>query len=187
MVKESIIPTGNSFLPGTSKTYLQQIRTKETDNKAAARLLAYSKRKDGMSIRQIGSALEMPYSTIRDWLVRAVQLGLTGRYDESRPGAQCKLNEEQLGQLREELIAGPRSCGFESGVWTAPLVVQHVSRTYGVEYAVTSMRQLMHRVGFSCRKPRPRHPKSASKPQIKAFKKKPDAQPYTTQRKDIRY
>ena len=175
MAKESIIPAGSSFLSGTSKTYLQQCRQKETDSKAAGRLLVYIKRKEGMSIRQICRSLEMPYSTIRDWLVRAVHLGLSGRYDEVRPGVRCKLDENQLVQLRAELIAGPRSCGFESGVWTAPLVVQHVGRTYGVEYAVTSMRQLMHRMGFSCRKPRPRHPESASKSQIKAFKKKPDA------------
>ena len=163
MVKESIMPAGNMFLSGTSKTYLQQIRTKETDSKAASRLLVYIKRKEGMSIRQICGALEMPYSTIRDWLVRAVHLGLSGRYDEARPGAQCKLNDRQLAQLSAELIAGPRSCGFESGVWTAPLVVQHVGRTYGVEYAVTSMRQLMHRNGFFMQKAKTKTPKISLK------------------------
>ena len=176
MEKESsIMPAGSMFLPGTSKTCLQQIQRKETDPKAARRLLVFLRRKEGMSIRQICAVMNMPYTTVRNWLVRAVQLGLSGRYDEARPGAQCKLNDRQLAQLRQELISGPRSCGFESGVWTAPLAMVHVRRRYGVQYAEGGMYDLLRRIGFSSRKPRPRHPKSASKSQIKAFKKKPDA------------
>ena len=181
-----IIPSGGRFMRGISKTYLQQCHRTEKDPKARDRLLAYAMRKDGLSIRQIGARLNRPYSTIRDWLVRAVGRGMMGRYDEARPGPPCKLDAAQLARLVDELTAGPRSCGFESGVWTAPLVVEHVRRRYGVRYAVTSMYDLLRRIGFSCKKPRPKHPKSASKSQIKAFKKKLGLQPDTTQEKDTR-
>ena len=136
----------------------------------------YAMRKDGLSIRQTGARLNRPYSTIRDWPVRAaVGRGMMGRHGEAGPGPPCKPDAAQLARLVDELIAGPRSCGFESGVWTAPLVVRHVKETYGVEYADRGMYDLLHRIGFSCRRPRPRHPKSASESQIRAFKKKPDA------------
>ena len=97
MTKSSTMPAGSRFLPGASKTYLQQIRAKETGHKAADRLLAYIKRKEGMSIRQICGILDMPYSTVRDWLVRAVQLGPAGRHDRARPGACAGSARRSLG------------------------------------------------------------------------------------------
>lgn len=172
MVKKSGIPTGSEFLPGTSKKYLQEARKREADPKAANRLLAYIKRKERMSIRRIGSTLELPYSTVRGWLVRAVRDGIAGRYDEQIPGRPCKLDERQLEQLKEDLTAGPQACGFGSGVWTAPLVVIHVRKKYGVEYVQRGMYDLLVRLGFSCRKPRPRHPDSASESEREEFKKK---------------
>jgi len=41
-----------------------------------------------------------------------------------------------------------------------------------VEYRTVSMYDILHRLGFSCRKPRPKHPESASEPGKRAFKKK---------------
>ena len=123
-------------------------------------------------MRYIGNILNKPYSTIRDWLVRAMQLGVEGRYDILNDGAPCKLNPEQIEQLRADLIAGPRSCGFESEVWIAPLVIAHVSKKFGVQYSQQGTYDLLHRMGFSCKKPRPRHPNAASRQKMTAFKKK---------------
>jgi len=119
----------------------------------------------------IAASLNKPYSTIRDWLGRAVKNGLGGIYDETSPGATCKLTPRQLEQLRADLIAGPDRCGFASSLWTAPLLAAHVRKRFGVEYAVVSIYDILHRMGFSSRRPRPRHPKAASKSVQTAFKK----------------
>ena len=170
--EKSTIPTGNDFLPKTRINYLRKMHKNESDHKVAKKLLVYIKRKEGMSIRQICGALEMSYTTVRNWLRRAVIDGLAGRHAKKIPGRPCWLDQEQLEQLREELISGPQACGFDSGVWTAPLAVEHVRRRYGIQYADRSMYDLLVKLGFSCRKPRPRHPKSASEEEKKEFKKK---------------
>jgi len=51
-------------------------------------------------------------------------------------------------------------------------VAEHVRRRFGVEYRTVSMYDILHRLGFSWRKPRPKHPKSASESAKRAFKKK---------------
>jgi len=84
--EESSIPAGKHFLPGTTAESMRAKHRDEEDPKAAERLLAYIMRKKGMSIRQICAALNRPYSTVRDWLVRAVQAGVGGRYDIAIPG-----------------------------------------------------------------------------------------------------
>ncbi len=88
-----------------------------------------------MSVYAIAASLNKPYSTIRDWLGRAVRDGLGGIYDETRPGATCKLTPGQMEQLRADLIAGPDRCGFASSLWTAPLLAAHIRKRFGVEYA----------------------------------------------------
>jgi len=47
-----------------------------------------------------------------------------------------------------------------------------LDRRFGVEYRTVSMYDILHRLGFSWRKPRPKHPKSASESAKRAFKKK---------------
>jgi len=170
--EESSIPAGRDFLPGNTAESMRAKRLEEADPKAAERLLVYAMRKEGKSIRQICAALNRPYSTVRNWLVRAVQAGVGGRYDIVNPGTPGRLDAAQLGQLKADLIAGPQSCGLESGAWTARLVAEHVRRRFGVEYRTVSMYDILHNMGFSWRKPRPKHPKSASESAKRAFKKK---------------
>lgn len=173
-MKHSSIPAGRKFLPGVSAVRLREMYREEKDPKARERLQAYIMRKEGkgLSIRKICTALNKPYSTIRNWLVRAMDSGIVGRYDIVNKGAPCKLSDKQMKQLRADLEAGPRECGFESGVWTAPLVIAHARKRFGVQYSNQGMYNLLHRMGFTCRKPRPRNPGAASSQKVAAFKKK---------------
>ena len=105
---------------------------KEGDPKAAARLLAYMHRKQGRSIRAICGMPGEPYSTVRGWPVRAVQVGVSGRHGIRNKGAPAKLDPAQTGQLRADLVAGPGECGSGSCTWTAPLIIGHVRKRFGV-------------------------------------------------------
>ena len=183
-IEYSAIPAGDKFLPGTSKAYLCRCHREESDPNVRERLLAFIMRKDGMAIRPICDALNRPFSTVRNWLIRAVQLGVTGRYGEVRRGSECRLDPSQLARLRTELIAGPRACGFESGIWTCRIAVEHVRKRYGIQYRERGMWDLLGRLGFSSRKSRSRHPKAASKRSMDAFKKKPGAVPDITPQKN---
>ena len=163
--------TGDEFMTGTTIEQLQDLHKKEKNANAAYRLLACIHRKSGMMLYDIAKMLNKAPSTVHTWLVRMNERGPEGRYHNKHPGAACKLNPEQLASLKKDLIEGPKAGGFESGVWTAPLLVEHVKRKYGVQYEDSGMIRLLHRMGFSCRKPRPRHPKAATKEEIEDFKK----------------
>ncbi len=56
-----------------------------------------------------------------------------------------------MEQLCADLIAGPDKCGFASSLWTVPLLAAHVRKRFGVEYAVVSIYDILHRMGFSRR------------------------------------
>ena len=59
----------------------------EKDRKAKFRLLVFVMRKDGDAIREIERILLRPYSTIRNWLVRAAEHGLAARTARSATGS----------------------------------------------------------------------------------------------------
>ncbi len=145
---DSMIPIRGKFLPNVSAPSLLERYKNETDSKAAARLMAYIRHKKGDSIRQIAWQLGRGYSTIRDWLIRAMQLGIQGRYDIKRPGTKMWLDAGQLKQVHADLIAGPRSCGLGSEVWAAPLLAVHIKKKYKVDYAVSSVYKILHMPGL---------------------------------------
>ena len=149
MKSKELIPKGMGFLPGTSKSYLLKCHKIETDPKIRDKLMAYALRKDGMSIRNIGKTLNRPYTTINGWLLRAVQLGILGRYEVMQEGRPCRLNSKQFAQLYADIKDGPNKCGFESEVWTCRIIVIHVKKKFGVQYTERGMYNLLDRLNFS--------------------------------------
>ena len=51
------------------------------------------------------------------------------------------------------------------------MIIKHVRRKYSIGYVPRTMQRLIHDMGFSYVKPRPRNPKSASNEEKKTFKK----------------
>lgn len=170
--KKPRLPKGDMFMPDTTIKDMRGTYKKEKNAGAALRLLACIKRKEGHTLRYIGRAINCRFETVGAWLRRMHRLGLKGRYHDKHPGATCKLTPEQLVELKEDLVSGPVKCGFDSGMWTAPMVIIHVRNKFGIQYKSSGMGFLLHRLGFSWRKARPRHPKAASPEQTEEFKKK---------------
>lgn len=110
---------------------------------------------------------------------RAAEHGPGGICDQKRDGPECRLNPGQLGRLRVDLIAGPQKCGFDHGIWAARSAVAHIRKRFGVQCAERGMYDLLNRIGFSSKRPRPRHPGAASEHDKNALKKKLTARPST--------
>lgn len=66
------------------------------------------------------------------------------------------LTGEQLGELAAVVSAGPEAAGYNSGVWTGPMIGDWIQREYGVKYHNHHIPRLLHRLGFSVQRPRKR-------------------------------
>lgn len=164
------LPKGREFMRGVSMRGLKAAYRKETSKKAKMRLLAAVKRKQGKSIDQIASDLEMGRRTVHSWLRRFMERGLQGAHDIKQPGRPRRLTDQQLKNLRKDLIVGPEKFGFSKQLWNTRMVQEHVRRKYKVSYVDRHMRRLLRKMGFSCQKPRPVHHK-ADKCAQERFKK----------------
>ena len=112
---------GYRFMPNASMKKLTRANAKEKNPLAKLRLLACLFRKRGHSIRRICKEMVMPYSTVRDWLVRVQERGMGARFNRRHRGRKCKLPGSLFRTVRKWLNREPKKYGFESGSWQPSL------------------------------------------------------------------
>jgi len=159
------IPSGDAFLPEYTREDLLRIYEKEKDPKAKIRLLAAIHRKKGLTFQKIGQIIEYAPTTLRRWLHRMHKEGIHRRYNKKKPGRPKKLTDEQLNQLRSVVMNSPQAVGLLFVMWTTKLVQDYILKTYNVSYSLRQVRNILHYMGFTCVKPRPRHRKASKKAQ----------------------
>jgi len=186
MARTNQLPKGAQFLGGTSLSRLNKLYKKEDDAKAKLRLLACIKRKQGHTFPEMSSEMNVAPSTLSDWLTRIQKHGLDRRKNKKQEGRPSWMSPEQLAQLKKDLMQNPQTFGFLQSMWTTRMVIQHVQKRYRITYAARSMRKLLTKMGFSPKKPRPFHYRSASESEKKQFKKKQGGSLQDTQNVDMR-
>ena len=98
--------------------------------------------------------LEVTTSCVWRW-VRTYRLGgVEGLRPRKAPGAKPRLSKKQLERLQRWVQRGPEACGFDTGVWTGPLVRDFIKRKFGVNYSVVQVRRILHKLGFSVQYPK---------------------------------
>jgi transposase len=180
-------PIGEAFLPGLSVRRLESLYHSETNSRSKLRLLAAILRKEGKTMGRIADELHVPVGTVHAWLRRLLDGGLKRLHDEHRSGRPSMLDAEELKELRRDLLRGPKANGFDAPFWTTKMVQKHVKRKFGKEYRARGMRDILHRVGFSSKTPRPANAKRASRERVESFKKRPTSSSESTRAGASRY
>lgn len=73
--------------------------------------------------------------------------------------------------LESALLESPQEQGLPFVFWTTKLVQYYIGQQYNISYNPRQVRNILHKMGMTCQKPRPRHLKASEKAQ-KEFKKK---------------
>ncbi len=156
------VGTGEAFLPDVALLELITAYRREPSGRSRDRLQAAVMRKRGKGEGRIARRLGRAQSAVSCWLRRMAAEGIGGRHDRRSPGRPCRLSEGQRGEVRRDLLGEPTECGFERGTWTAGLLAAHILRKFGVRYGRDGALALAHRLGFSVRRARPVHHKTAT-------------------------
>ena len=162
---------GDAFLPGVSVARLKRLIASEKKAKPRTRLLMALHRKKGEGLDGIADACSVPRRTVHGTLRRFQERGLGAAYSIKQTGRPKRLTPEQLRDLKKRLNRSPHAAGFEESFWTTRMVVDLVKKKYHALYTPQWMWNLLRSLGFSCKKPRPRHYKASKKAQ-KEFKKR---------------
>jgi len=113
----------------------------------------------GFTAVQIADKVGCARRTVQQWVYRYRDEGLDGLRERSRPGQPKKLASASEEAFRQRLEAGPTA---GDGVCTlrGKDIQRILAAEFGAKYSLQGVYDLLHRLGFSCLKPRPRHRKN---------------------------
>ena len=142
----------------------------EPDKRLFLRLRAVYLAASGRSAPQISEALGASRRAVQRWIARDYAEGPDALGDRPRPGQPTLLPEGSSEALRQRIDAGPTPA---DGLCTlrAKDIREILRAEFGVAYSLPGVYLLLHRLGYSCLDPRPRHRKS-DPAAAEGFKKK---------------
>jgi transposase len=124
---------------------LEKLHRSLRDKRQADRVKAVIALSKGWSSAQVAEILLFDEKTSRHYFDRYQKGGLEALLDDNYTGAEPKLNEHQISELDAHLE--------EHIFLDAKSVVDHIYKRYGVHYSVSGVTDLLHRLGFSYKKP----------------------------------
>jgi len=134
----------------------------------------------GKTVVAIAKELDTGRSSVYGWLDRYEAGGVDGLKTIKPPGAEPRLSEEQQVELAATIEGGPVAAGYNTGVWTGPMIGDLIRKRFGVGYHNHHIPRLLHRLGFSVQRPRKKLAKADAEAQaywlrtrLPAIKKKP--------------
>jgi len=139
---------------------LRRAAARAKDAKASRRMLALAFVLDGRSRTEAAESCGMERQTLRDWVYRYNEEGLSGLVDRRLPGRTPMLSPEQMSELAAIVETGPDPETDAIGRWRRIDLCDVVERRFGVRVAERTMGSILSRLGFARLSARPRHPQS---------------------------
>jgi transposase len=134
------------FLTTDQRIAYITLHKKSKDKKKADRIKSILMLDKGFSYKEIAELLLLDEMTIRRWHVQYKTKGIKTLLKDNFWGGEAKLNCQQLKEL---------SLHLENHIYhTAKEIVAFVEDTYGVKYSTKGMTKLLHRLGFTYKKPK---------------------------------
>ena len=111
---------------------------------------------EGRRVVDLAVELDVTRGSVNRWLQWYEALGVEGLITATPPGGIPKLTDEQREELVALVEAGPLAAGYQSGVWTGPMIGDLIERRFGVRYHKHNVPRLLHELRFSVQRPRKR-------------------------------
>lgn len=135
-----------NFLDDNQVVVLKQAHKQIKDKKLADRIKAVLMLNKGYEYRQISDDLLLDEATIRRHSRQFQDTGLDGLLEYRYIGGQTRLTSTQEQELKVFLKINTQR--------TASAVLKHIQKKYGITFSVIGVTQLLHRLGFSYKKPK---------------------------------
>lgn len=134
------------FLTDEQVAVLRTTHKTTKDKRLADRIKAVVMLHHGFTYDQIAQALFLDGVTLRRYIKQFQELGIDGLLECRYTGGQSSLTTIQEQQLKTFLDKNTQR--------TAKEIVDHIHTAYRVSYTVVGATKLLHRLGFSYKKPK---------------------------------
>src|SRR5689334_5039447 len=89
----------------------------------------------GQPSRKLEELYNTSFKQITNWVHQFEKQGIDGLKDKEGRGRKSKLDSSQLIRIKEVLLSeSPTTHGYNTASWTGPLLIDWISKHYGLEY-----------------------------------------------------
>jgi transposase len=152
-----------------STKQLLSLAKKHKNKRFAVRLQTVALAKQGFTCPKIVEMTGYPRRTVQRWVTQYNKAGIKALRDKPRAGRPAKLCVDEQPEFCARIDAGPGPSDGKPTLYGRD-IQQILAREFGVLYTLDGVYKLLHRLGYSWLKPRPRHEKADPVVQ-EAFKK----------------
>lgn len=125
------------------------------DRRHWVRLRAVLLTADGVPSPEVCRALGLGRSTLFAWLAAWRETrDPAALADAPRSGHPPVLDAAQRVRLEQLLDEAPETHGYKAVGWTAPLLAHHFTAVEGVPVSETTLRRVLHALGYRWKRPR---------------------------------
>lgn len=111
---------------------------------------------DGRKVTAIANEYGVTRGSVNRWLQWYDTDHVDGLRTRIAEGPAPKLTAEQQEALKVIIELGPMQAGYQSGVWTGPMIGDLIEERFGVRYHNHHVPRLLHQLKFSVQRPRKR-------------------------------
>jgi transposase len=145
--------------PRLSLDELKRLERGEKDAGYAKRLRTVILAMEGWTAPAIAMAVGLSRRVCQQWVYRFNAQGLAGLADQRGRRPTSPLTPEQEAEIRRRLDAGPTAADGVCSLRGAD-VRRLLQQEFGVQRSLAGVYHLLHRLGYSYLRPRPRHRKA---------------------------
>lgn len=135
-----------TFLTDEQVKILKQAHGTIKDKKVADRIKAVLSLNEGYEYSHVAKILLLDEITLRRYVKQYQKKGLDGLLEYHYNGSKGKLTDKQETELRLFLR--------DNTTRTAKEVVDHIGKVYKVKFSIIGVTKLLHRLGFTYKKPK---------------------------------
>jgi transposase len=126
--------------------------------------------RQGKSQAEIARVLGVHRQTVHRWAKRVEREGHGALKKAGRAGRKPRLIAAQLLRIAQGLKRGPGVLGYQTRLWTVPLVADLIERKCGIRYHPGHVWKILRRMGWSYQRPTERTLKRGE-PAIRRWRK----------------
>jgi transposase len=145
-------------LNSKERIMLEHITSNSLDARLVLRAYALIWLDEGESVDQIAQHLSVSRQTVYNWALRFQQrqdFDLLARLSDAPRSGRPPTAKGIIDSLIDEVISSdPRQLGYNSTVWTAPLLVYYLSAEYQIEVSSDSVSRAISRLRVKWKRPR---------------------------------
>src|SRR3954452_15258694 len=129
------------------------LTAEERGRRERIRLAAAEWIEEGATDREVAVRFRVTRMSANRWRHALAAGGRPALASKGAGGAHCRLSPAQLDELQVLLEAGPAAWGWVDQCWTLARIAAVVRERFGVDYTLSGLDLLLHRIGWSVQVP----------------------------------